>query len=531
MTRRTRREPGENPGIYQLNDEGVAQRNRVRAYALPGIWLALSAFNVILFILLAADNAQRFAILGVSLVKYIPLLFVLYGLARYKAATYLADIHELEDIGIADNFIEEVAFGGGSNEITINEGKISPEDERSPIILIGGPGRVHVHLDSIALLERVDGTPEIIEPRNEPWQIGVFERIREIGKFDEPGKREYAIINLRDQFVRNLPVKSRTKDGIPIEARDIKVMFSIQRKPPGKQPPNNPYHYEETAVYSLVYDQAVMTSSSPKTTGVSFPWDTTVIPLVTGELEELIKSHNLSEILASISQKEIETLTEGEQNNTQMRVEMTGEQTVVSAPQMTTLPNFESRSSITAKFFSGDFKEKAARLGVAIHWIDIGAWQVPSEAIIEELKNAWKLNRDNARRRSDLGRSGARLEMQGVMDLINNIVIGNFSKTGGSRKLTDKEYADLMKYIEGNQDVAYSPSLQQRFASNAASKRDANAIALDILKAFHRELIAGRDLIEKEIRSSIEKQAEIAKIDKAIKDIEHHMYHFVKGAS
>lgn len=526
----TNRESGKTSRLYQLNDEGLAQRSRARSYVLPGAWLALSAFNVILFILLAADNAQRFAILGVSLVKYIPLLFVIYGLARHKAATYLADIYEIEDIGIADNFIEEVAFGGGSHEIAVSEGKISPEDERSPIILIGGPGKVRVHLDSIVLLERVDGAPEIIEPRNQPWKLGVFERIREIGRFDEPGKREYAIINLRDQFVRNLTVKSRTKDGIPIEARDIKVMFSIQRKPSGSQPPNNPFHYEETAVYSLVYDQAVMTSSSPKPAGVSFPWDTTVIPLVTGELEELIKSHNLSEILASISRKEIETLTEDEQNNTQMRVEMTGEQTVVSAPQMTTLPNFESRSKITAKFFSGEFKEKAAKLGVAIHWIDIGAWQTPNEAIVEELKNAWKLNRDNARRRRDLGRAGARLETQGLMDIINSVVGGYFNKTGGSRKLSDKEYADLMKYIEGNQEIALSPPLQQRSASNAFSKRDAHTIALDILKAFRRELIAGRDLIEKEARSSIEKQAEIAKIDKAVKDIERHLFHFVKGS-
>jgi hypothetical protein len=127
------------------------------------------------------------------------------------------------------DFIEEVAFGYGHEYITINEGRISERDERSPIILIGGPGQIQVNLGSAALLEKLDGEPEVIYARGEPWVLGRFERIREIGKHDEVGKREYAVINLRDQFVSGISVKARTKDGIPIEALDIKIMFSIQR--------------------------------------------------------------------------------------------------------------------------------------------------------------------------------------------------------------------------------------------------------------------------------------------------------------
>lgn len=170
---------------------------------------------------------------------------------------------------------EEVTYGEWAEKITINEGRISEKDERSPIILVGGPGFVQVNLDSVALLERVDGTPEIIEPRAEPWKLGRFERLREIGKSDEIGKREYAIINLRDQFVRGLPVKSRTKDGIPLEALDIKVMFSILRKPETEKPANKAYNYDESAVYRLCVRQAIITPTPSKTAGISFPWDTT----------------------------------------------------------------------------------------------------------------------------------------------------------------------------------------------------------------------------------------------------------------
>lgn len=521
------------PRLFGLSDESVEYRNRIRAYAILGAWLVLSGLTLVSFIFLAQDNLQRLTVLLLSAFKYIPLFFVIYALAKTKAATYLADIFELEDESIAYNFIEDVAFGYGRDLITINEGKISEKDERSPIILIGGPGYVQVNLDSAALLERVDGTPEIIAPRKEPWKLGRFERIREIGKYDEVGKREYAIINLRDQFVRGLSVKSRTKDGIPIEAQDIKVLFSVLRKPKADAPEHDPYHFEETAIYSLVYDQVIITPPPSKTSGVSFPWDTTIIPLVTGELERLVTSRNLSEILATISLRELEELSLSEATNKQIRVEMTSEQTAVSRPGEFRPPSFESRSKITAQFFSDDFKAKAAKLGVAIHWIDIGTWQLPSEIILEELKAAWQMMRENARRRAEIERSAKRHEMGELMDLVNNVIVSNYSKSGGSssRRLSEKEYLELAKIIEENPEIAFSPTLQQRFSQNAAAKRDAHTIALDILKAFRREFIAARELIEKDNRSPIDKQIEIARINKALQDIDHHVFHYVKGPS
>ncbi|MBE7432502.1 MAG: hypothetical protein HS100_01160 [Anaerolineales bacterium] len=522
------------PRLFDLNEESVEYRNRVRTYAGFAAWAVLSGLTLAAFIFLSVDNLQRMAVAAMSAVKYLPLLAVIYALAKTKAAAYLADIFELEDETVAYDFIENMAFGQGHELITINEGKISEEDEGSPIIRIGGPGYVQVNLDSVALLERVDGIPEIIEPRQEAWKLGRFERIREIGKNDEVGKREYAIINLRDQFVRGLSVKSRTKDGIPIEAQDVKVMFSILRKPKESAPENDPYHYDETAVYSLVYDQTIISPAPAKISGVSFPWDTTVLPLVTGELENLITSRNLSEILASISRRELDELSLNEATNKQIRIEMTSEQTLASQPGAAHAPEFLSRSKITAHFFSEEFKAQAAKLGVAVHWIDIGTWQLPSEIILEELKAAWKLMGDNARRRAGVERSAKQHEMKELMELVNNVIIASYSRSGGSgsnRKLSEKDYLELAKILEGNPEIAYSPMFQQRFSQNVSSKRDAQSTAHDILKAFRRELIAARELIEKENRSSIDKQAEIAKINKALGDIDFHVFHYVKPPS
>ena len=216
--------------LFGLTDESVKFRNKWRGLAAMTAWLVLSGFTMILTLFGVQERQHVAVVIGMSLIKYLPLFAVVYSLSRRMAARYLDDIYELNDEDLAVKFLEEVTFGYGREQITINEGRISEEDERSPIILIGGPGYIQVNLDSVALLEKVDGGPEVIYPHSSPWKLDRFEHIREIGKHDEAGRREYAIINLRDQFVTGLSVKSRTKDGIPIEAKGIKVMFSLLRK-------------------------------------------------------------------------------------------------------------------------------------------------------------------------------------------------------------------------------------------------------------------------------------------------------------
>ncbi|HNB35890.1 MAG TPA: hypothetical protein PK414_06705 [Anaerolineales bacterium] len=528
--------------LFGLSDESLEFRNRWRSLGMGAIWLLLSGLTMLFFVFLATDNLSRVAIIGMSFIKYVPLISVVYALAKSKAAKYLDDLFELGNEDLASDFIEEVAFGYGNEKITINEGKISEKEERSPIILIGGPGMIQVNLDSVALLEKVDGEPEIIYPRGEPWKLGRFERIREIGKNDEVGKREYAIINLRDQFVRGLSVRSRTKDGIPLEAQDIKVMFSILRKPQSSEQESDPYHFDERAVLSLVYNQVIITPPPNTPSGVTFPWDTTVIPLVTSELENLITSRNLSEILASISQKEMDVINQNEETNVMMRIEMTGEQTAVSnTPSAARPPNFESRSKITSQFFSPEFREKAGALGVAIHWIDIGTWQLPSSTIIlDKLKDAWNLMRENAKRRNTVNRSTKQHEFKAVVELVTNVVISNYSKTpssnysynvpSSSRKYSEKDLDELARLMEDNPEIATSPQLMRQFSQSSSSKKNsAHSTALEILKAFRKELIVAKELIQKENRSSIDKQAEIARIDKALRDINYHIYHFVKS--
>ena len=102
-----------------------------------------------------------------------------------------------------------------------------------------------------------------------------------------------------------------------MEAHDIKVMFSILRRQQAEDDKvqGDAYLFDERAVQALVYNQTIITPEPSTPSGITFPWDTTVIPLVISELEELIKSHNLGEILASISQKELDTAFSNDQTD------------------------------------------------------------------------------------------------------------------------------------------------------------------------------------------------------------------------
>ena len=513
-----------NSQVYKLTDEGVEFRNKWRGIIGMAVWLILSVLSMLIMLLgSGAKGALNIGVvIGMSFVKYAPLLVVVYSLARFMAARYLDDVYELNDEDLASDFLEEVTFGYGHEKITINEGKISEKDEQSPVILIGGPGAIQVNLDSIALLETVTGDPEVIYPRSAPWKLGRFERIREIGRSDKVGEREYAIISLRDQFLGGLSVKSRTKDGILLEAHDIKIIFSILRRKTtdGDKAQSDAYLFDERAVKALVYNQTIITPEPTTPSGIPFPWDTTVIPLVISELETVIKSHNLGEILASISQKELDTAFSNDQTVAQMRLEMTGQQVKVGARREA--PNFESRSKITAQFFEKAFKEKAASMGVSIEWIDIGTWQLPSSLILEKHKKAWELSRQNAGKRNSVERSKKKHEMEEILKLVDTVVIKNFDKKEDFHKLSNDDVEKLSPPALRE----YQQQLQAR--TQGGSKKNPRIVAQEMLHAFRVELRAAKSLIETEKNLQEETKTDLTNIDKALHNISELTTHWVR---
>src|SRR5688572_15410156 len=159
--------------------------------------------------------------------QYFPIFLAPFFIALQAAALYLADIFELENVSIARGFIWSVDLSGSEETIRVSQGGISEEDRHSPTFLIGGPGKVIVDLDSVAMFEKPDGTPHIIgstakEPRARATLDG-FERFRQA-----VDTRDH-YVDLRDQDTKSQSVKSRSLDGIPITATDVRLMFSVYR--------------------------------------------------------------------------------------------------------------------------------------------------------------------------------------------------------------------------------------------------------------------------------------------------------------
>lgn len=553
--------------IYGFSKKSVEFRRRWRGIVAIGLFLGLSLLASLISYNQFNSPAQKISLLVLNAVKYLPLLWAVYKTAKNQAAQYLDDIYELNDVSLAESFIENVAFGGkeeslsfnfmkkstdeeddeeeedveeeedfatqskakqssSDGKIIINEGKVIKQDEKSPLILIGGPGYIKVNLGSAALLEQIDGSPRVISANHKTWKVNSFERLREIGEEDEIEKREYATINLQEQFVAGIEVKSRTKDGIPIEARDIKVIFHVVRDPQS----NDPYSFDRDAVASLIYKQTLITPKPEKNYGVSFPWDMSAIPLIKDEMEKLISSKALSEILSSVSQKELDYLKEDETSNTQMRVEITGQLTRATSENKMKLRSFETRPEITNRFFEKAFIQKASELGIALQWIDVGTWYLPSPAIQESLKNAYELKEKNAKSKFAVEQSAKKIELEKMLELIKNSIIDPYDKASLPKNL-DYEELLILSYFEKTQ--ANDPNYQfmkgmQQPESKWIQPKNANAKAIDILKIIRKELIAAIELIQRDHTSPVEKQQEIDRIRRAIEHIEYFIFRKIK---
>jgi hypothetical protein len=271
-----------------------------------------------------------------------------FGLALILTAVYLDDIFELENLYVAELFIIEAAFALFYRRIRIRDGAVDPENQDSPIVQIGGPGIVDVHLENAALFEKVDGSPRVVKPTvTRPVVLDGFERLRQV-------------VDLRDQVVE-MTVTGRTQDGIPITAKDVRLVFSIYR---GEQQPEpqasfiQPYPFSEQAVLDLVYQQE------------SGPWVEGMRRMIRSELRQFISQHSLSEFL------------------TTSNIEVT-----------TSLVPREEVADLFFDFASG-FSERARERGIELQWIGVGTWVLPSQIIPERHLEAWRLSYETRARKN-----------------------------------------------------------------------------------------------------------------------------------
>jgi len=333
--------------------------------------------------------------------QYLPIFLVPFFIALHYATCYLTDIFELENINIARKFLLQIALMGSKETIRITNGEVSAEHINSPLHKIGGPGKVIIDLDTVALFERPDCTPNIIGPTGDmpggkATLVG-FERLRNT-------------IDLRDHHSESLIVSSRSLDGIKIGAIDVRVIYSIFRNNQADQElsKQQPYPFSIEAVKKLVYGSASkITETTKLSSSVSSPillWLPSILRLVKGELGFIMSGHNLTEYLASFGEPEFEkakareTIIEAQAEQMRPPHEPKPIRPPISPP-----PKFTPRNEISKLFsqLEQEFRKKCAESGVAIHWVGVGTWETPIEIVTEKHLEAWRLSRENMARSSE----------------------------------------------------------------------------------------------------------------------------------
>jgi hypothetical protein len=387
----------------------------------------------------------------------IPILVSRYY-ALEMAASYLADIFELDDLGAARTFIEQLALTGGGHVVRVRGGRIVEEDLDSPLIKIGGPGRVIVEFDSAVLFEKPDGTPHVIGPTGSPDDfeeeavaesdtslLDGFERFREA-------------VDLRDHFIGNpsgepLTIRGLSLDGFPISAADVRAVYSVRRSRDGRKPTPSremPYPYTRQGILDLIYQSsAAVLTEGPFPSDLPRPWTSAIQGLIRGAVGEFMGENNLSEYLASFGAPEVELAESQERTIQFQRYEITSDQSATTDPPVIPQPKFHPRTELSSIFsqLSNRFTRRAHGRGVDLNWIGVGTWKIPDKIAADIVSGqhvqAWQINRENVARGSDQALEAVFNEayLTQKLRLIQNVPLTAYKESekanarGGSRAL------------------------------------------------------------------------------------------------
>jgi hypothetical protein len=347
------------------------------------------------------------------LVHILAMLLPFY-LALEFASIYQADIYKLPRTGIARAFITRAVFNlPGYETLNIASEKLTPEQQRSTIHLIGGPGIVNPQLEFATVFERINGNPHFIRAgmTREQRTLAGFERLRRI-------------IDTRNHTFHYDNITGRTKDGIKIQIQDINLLFSLYR-PSANYPLANPYPTTNLNLYWLTYRQPAKY------------WVNVLTELVRDYLLCFIRMNTFGSLLAAVGEPEIENQIAWENtlNTLAYGYPLTQPLTFIYDPDppLPPLPPTNIPRPRISNFFKGlpqtvppdfncsglsaNFTLEAQNRGLRLEWINVGTWNTPSEVMLEQHVEAWRLTNEN-------------------LTLSNPFVLQEFSNQARIRELT-----------------------------------------------------------------------------------------------
>lgn len=271
------------------------------------------------------------------LIYLVPL--VLAAIVAFQiSAQYLADLFELESVGIASRYLLGSVLGIRYPVLTIDSGQVKDLDRSSPLLRIGGPGYLNLHLGFAAVFETIDGEPRIYGPSSAQSRFFIqgFERLRDV-------------IDLRDQLRELDEVRTTTKDGIVVHARDVQIVFRAYAG--AGRSPGSRYEADPRSILSLVYGGIAGEA------GLAH-WTEKLPELARQELRTFVANRTLEQFLALPEQAESGAQAEGR-------------------PMSVHIP----RRQLTASFHTPERQQRLKDLGLELVWVGVGTWEVRDDQI------------------------------------------------------------------------------------------------------------------------------------------------------
>lgn len=264
------------------------------------------------------------------LAHLLPALFGLW-LGFRVAAAYLADVFDLGDSRAAARYLWPALFGLdvlAYPRLDVDAGDLDLLERANPLLAVGGPGTLRIHLGYAAVLEDEHGRPRVLGPAALEFLRG-FERVRDV-------------VDLRHQAARVDAVRARTREGIEVQARDVQMVFHVFRGEGRPRALDDPFPFDEASVRRLVYSLPVGEDGRAR-------WVDELPGLVTREIQRFVERLTVEEFLA-------------------LRPEPGAE----SGLRSFAIP----REQLTARFHTPEVAARLRALGLALEWVGVGAWEI-----------------------------------------------------------------------------------------------------------------------------------------------------------
>ena len=294
------------------------------------VGLALVVFWLLSFFFYRTSGMSGLG-LRYLVIPLIVLVSVFVGGARFIQFAY-----DLKTSSLAFRYLMAIFLGMNYPVMVISDGKKQlAKNHENLLDLIGGPGYLVVQPGNVVVLENLKGQPRVLGAGRH--FVNHLETIKEIASLEELDARVEK-------------VGATTKDGIPVEVKDVHYRYRLMRDPQISSgpafAPSSLYNFSEEAVLNMAYNRNVNAAEVVS-------WHFMVNNAIDTALTDYIQKNFVDHLTAPVSQ------------------------------------GHDPRAEVYNLIKSGA-RGRLKERGAELMWIDIGHFDIPNKQVAEQRVSSWQ---------------------------------------------------------------------------------------------------------------------------------------------